>query len=453
MRLLFAFFFFVVFLNHAQTHPVPISFYNSVSSNKSDSPVKKITLDKQSQLAMRFDLKQPLIEHLRALKSEWNQEALLGHGNFKFKLYVNGDLIYTEPLNLGAGTLATKTSKLEYHIPLVNPESMDFWGWYLWLRFMKLGGGVDAFQEGSNQLRVDVHTYLNAEEIHEGPVLATGTVEVVVPPLNINPEQIEIQPIAKGSGFKISSDTYDRERIEALHKKILSGRFEHITGIVVLKDGELLIESYFNGFERERLHDTRSVTKTMASAMMGIAIKEGHIANENQVLSNFYDIENFDNYSRAKSNITLKSLLTMSSGFQGDDMDFESIGHEELMYPTDNWVKFTLDLPMDTTKISGKDFQYFTAGVVILGDIIHKSVPNGLVDYTHKKLMQPLGITNYKWEFTPQDVGNTAGGLRMRALDLAKFGQLYQNKGLWESEIILEPQWVEKSFKTPCSTF
>jgi CubicO group peptidase (beta-lactamase class C family) len=73
---------------------------------------------------------------------------------------------------------------------------------------------------------------------------------------------------------------------------------------------------------------------------------------------------------------------------------------------------------------------YFTAGVVVLGDIIHKSVPNGLEKYANTNVFQPLGITKYKWQFTPQKVANTAGSLQLRSLDYAKFGQLYKTKVL-----------------------
>ena len=103
------------------------------------------------------------------------------------------------------------------------------------------------------------------------------------------------------------------------------------------------------------------------------------------------------------------------------------------MYPTDNWVKFALDLPMTANKI-GENWNYFTSGVVVAGDILDKSVPKGLENYADKKLFKPLGITNYKWQFTPQQKPSLAGGLRMKALDFAKFGQLYKNNGTWSGK-------------------
>lgn len=134
----------------------------------------------------------------------------------------------------------------------------------------------------------------------------------------------------------------------------------------------------------------------------------------------------------------------MSSGFEGFDFDENSIGNEENMYTQADWVKWTLNLPMAERKI-GEKWAYFTAGVVVLGDILNKKVPNGLENYADKKLFKPLGITNYKWEYTPQKVANTAGGLRMSALDYAKFGQLYKNGGKWKGARIIAERWIKES--------
>jgi CubicO group peptidase (beta-lactamase class C family) len=136
----------------------------------------------------------------------------------------------------------------------------------------------------------------------------------------------------------------------------------------------------------------------------------------------------------------------MSSIFDADDNKSDSPGNEENMYPTDDWVKFTLDLKTDSSKAACKQWNYFTAGVVVLGDILNKSVPGGLDKYSAEKLFKPLGISNYRWQYTPQNVPNTAGGLQMRSLDYAKFGQLYKNGGLWNGKQVLPQSWVKESF-------
>jgi CubicO group peptidase (beta-lactamase class C family) len=138
----------------------------------------------------------------------------------------------------------------------------------------------------------------------------------------------------------------------------------------------------------------------------------------------------------------------MTSAFDGSDMNPDSPGNEEKMYPTADWVRFALDLPLDSAKVAEPRWDYFTAGVVLLGDILNRKVPGGLEQYAAQKLFAPLGITKYKWQYTPQKVVNTAGGLRMSALDLAKFGQLYQNKGSWNGQQIFPAKWAETSLQS-----
>jgi len=262
-------------------------------------------------------------------------------------------------------------------------------------------------------------------------------VEVDIANLRLNP----IKPYA---GFGISKEKFDSTKIKVMKASIEQGVFKHINGVVVVSNGNLLIEEYFNGANRYTLHNPRSVGKSFASTITGIAIHEGYLKNEEYQLKNFYKLRLFENYAIEKENVSVKDLLTMSAIFDGDD-NINSPGNEENMYPTENWVKFTLDLPVNLTRATG-EWHYFTAGVVLLGDILNKTVPGGLEKYAHLKLFKPLGITEYKWGYTPQHVANTAGGIMLRALDFAKYGQLYKNEGKWNGRQIVPKQWVHKTF-------
>lgn len=255
------------------------------------------------------------------------------------------------------------------------------------------------------------------------------------------------QAIRPGSGWPLSKEPYDGALIRDLGRKIAEGEFKDITSLVVVKRGKLLIEEYYGGADRATLHNTRSVGKTFTSALMGAALRDGYIKSLDQTLAEFYDLKSFANDSAKKSAVTLRNLMTMSSAFLGSDSDAASPGNEENMYPTPNWVKFALDLPMDAAKENGRQWDYFTAGVVLLGDILDKSVPGGLERYADRVLFKPLGITRYEWSYTPQKVVNTAGGLRMSSLDYAKFGQLYKNGGRWNGAAVLPEEWVAKSFQ------
>lgn len=386
-----------------------------------------------------------LVNYLHQLEPKWTVDELLKNGNYQFSFYVDGKLIYTENLNAGAGTPENKKFKTALRIPLISSKNEDSWGRYLWMRFYMAHDGIDALTAGNHILKIEIRPYLKVSNIKTGPVIAEGQINLTVPSQNIPEKQMAVQPILPNSGWKISKEKINTEIIRTLNRKIAENRFKDLTGIVIIKDGKLLLEEYFNGSGRDSLQDTRSVGKSFSSALTGIAIKEGYLKSENQYLKEFYDLKQFKNYSAQKDNVTIKSLLTMSSGFEGNDDDSESPGNEENMYPTDNWVKFALDLPMSGNE-RGKKWSYFTAGVVVTGDILDKTVPEGLENYADKKLFQPLGITRYQWQLTPQQKPSLAGGLRMRALDFAKFGQLYKNDGVWNGKTILDKDWIKKSF-------
>lgn len=412
---------------------------------KENDFLKTMILQEDKNFDIRIFMDNSLVNYLHQLDSSLTVDELLKKGNYQFNFIVDGKLIYTENLNTGAGTSESKKIKTSFRIPFFSTTNEDSWGRYLWMRFYLANGGIDALEPGNHVLKIEIKPYLKTSTLKIGNVIATGDIELIVSQKNVSEDQIAIQKITPKSGWKVSEEKFNHEKIRALNKKVAENRFRDITGIVVIKNEKLLLEEYFNGYKRDSLNDTRSVGKSFSSALMGIAIKDGFIKNENQSLEEFYDLKKFNNHSIKKDSITIKSLLTMSSGFDGNDQDEESPGNEENMYPTDNWVKFVLDLPMSENKI-GETWNYFTAGVVLTGDILDKSVPNGLENYAQKKLFQPLGITNYKWQFTPQQKPSLAGGLKMNALDFAKFGQLYKNNGIWNGKRILDKSWIKKSF-------
>lgn len=402
--------------------------------------------DDSANLNIRIFLDQPLIDHLAELAPALSPQELCDNGNYQFRFYVDGNQVYEENLNFGAGSCEQKKSNTVISVPLASTENEDSWGRYLWYRFLFRGSGDAALQiKGHHVLKIEVRPYVGSPSLKVGNVIARGEVNLNVVKPVASPEDIAIQEVQPLSGWPISNDHFDQRKIESLNKKIAEKDFREIQSIVVIKDGHLLLEEYFNGATRATLHNTRSVGKTFASTVMGIALDEGYISNINEPLSTFYKLENFENYSVQKDKVTLKSLLMMSSGFDGNDDDYDSPGNEEYMYPTDDWVKFALDLKMDKTKTLEKDWAYFTAGVVVLGDILNNTVPEGLDKYADKKLFEPLGIRNYKWQYTPTNVPNTAGGISLRALDFAKYGQLYKNGGTWNGERILSKEWVSSS--------
>jgi CubicO group peptidase (beta-lactamase class C family) len=418
----------------------------AVDSLRQPAFLNAFELKETGDLAIRAFLGNSLTNYLHRLAPELSAAELMRSGNYQFSFLVDGVLVHQEnfhPAWLGpAANKNTKTVFGASFLSSANPESR--WG-AIWHVFM-LNGGAQALTAGKHLLRVEMRPYLRTTGLKVGDPIAAGELELTVTKPAIDERLTAIRPIQPGSGWQVSTDTYDKARIRDLKRYVAEKLYKDIKSVVVIKNGQLLIEEYFNGADRSTLHNTRSVGKSFASTMMGIAIDEGYIKSEQQNLRDFYDLTRFANHSPKKESVTLKSLLTMSSGFDANDDDESSPGNEENMYPTSNWVKFALDLPMDDKTSVGETWRYFTAGVVILGDVIHKSVPGGLEKYADQKLFRPLGITKYQWQYTPQKVANTAGGLQLSALDFAKYGQLYRNGGKWDGKQIISPAWVAKTF-------
>lgn len=412
---------------------------------KENDLLKTMTFQEDKDFDIRVFMDNSLVNYLHQIDPTLSADELLKKGNYQFNFIVDRKLVYTETLNPGAGTAENKKFKTTFRIPFISTKNEDSWGRYLWMRFYLANSGIDALEPGNHLLKVEIKPYLKTPDLKVGNKIAEGEIQLIIPKKNISEQQIAIQKILPGSDWQVSKEKFNQEKIRLLNKKIAENRFREITGIVVIKNEKLLLEEYFNHSGRDSLQDTRSVGKSFSSTLMGIAIKDGYIKNENQALKEFYDLKQLGNYSSKKDQVTIKSLLTMSSGFNGNDDDYESPGNEENMYPTDNWIKFILDLPMTDNTI-GKKWSYFTAGVILTGDILDKSVPKGLKDYADQKLFQPLKISNYKWQFTPQQKPSLAGGLRMSTLDFAKFGQLYKNNGTWNGKTVLDKEWIKKTF-------
>ena len=254
------------------------------------------------------------------------------------------------------------------------------------------------------------------------------------------------------AGWPVAVSNIDQDKIASLDKAINSGTYKKINSVIVIRDGQLLIERYYNGAERDSTHNPRSVGKTFTAAILGIAIEEGYIKSLDQPLSDFYDLAVFDNYSDKKARVTLRHLITMTSGFDGFDFDPDSVGNEENMYPQSNWVEWTLNLPMAEYRNPGDEWRYFTAGIVVLGDILNRVVPGGLEAYAHDKLFGRIGVSNYEWQHTPQRVANTAGGIQLTPLGFAKFGELHRNGGRWGDEAVIPAKWVQASLRPNVET-
>jgi len=243
--------------------------------------------------------------------------------------------------------------------------------------------------------------------------------------------------------------------IAEMEKEIKSGGYKKITSVVVARHGKIVYEKYFDGSDALGLRNTRSATKTIASILVGIAIDKGFLSGvEARVISFFSDKQPLDNPDPRKDKMTIEDLLTMSSILECDDSNQFSRGNEERMYIVEDWIKFTLDLPvrgfpsyMEKPADSpyGRSFSYCTAGAVTVGGVIERATKSSLVEFAKKHLFDPLRITATDWVYTPLGSASMAGGLGLRSRDLLKLGQLYLENGRWNGQRIVSEEWVRTS--------
>ncbi|WP_343694344.1 serine hydrolase [Flavobacterium sp.] len=421
----------------------------SLDQFKKSDILNSFELKHRSDLNIRVFMNNSVLNYLHQLAPDLSTEILLKTGNLQFSFYVDGKMIYKENIHHGCnfGSGGNKNTSTTFRVPLTSSKGEDWWAMYMWDRF-KNNGGDKALTEGNHLLKIEIRPYIKLSEndVKTGNLIADGELKLIIKPIVLTKKQIEVQQIQPESDWQISEQPFDKKKIESLNTAIGNYTLKEITSIVAVYDGKLLIEEYFNDADRNTLHDTRSAGKSFTSTLMGMAIADGFIKNENQTLNTFYDLKKFANYEPKKDSVKIRDLLTMSSAFEGSDINGDSPGNEDNMYPAENWVKFALDLPMDKAKTNGRQWDYFTAGVVVLGDVLDKSVPEGLEKYADQKLFKPLHITKYQWQYTPQKVVNTAGSLQMTSLDYAKYAQLYKNKGSWSGKQLLNPEWVSKTF-------
>ena len=242
---------------------------------------------------------------------------------------------------------------------------------------------------------------------------------------------------------------------EAAFSAAESGEYEGTTSIVVMQNGEIIAERYFDDGAHEALRNTRSVTKTVAALLAGIAVSDGDLKPTSTIGSLFPD-HAFQNPDPRKLQTTLEDLLTMSSRLECDDSNMFSRGNEERMYLVEDWVGFYLDLPVrgfpawvDKPEDSpyGRAFSYCTAGVVTAGAMIEKSTGQRLEDFAQERLFSPLGIEQFNWQFTPLQQAMAGGGLELTSRSLARLGNLFLDVGQVGGTQIVSQQWVRDALR------
>jgi CubicO group peptidase (beta-lactamase class C family) len=206
---------------------------------------------------------------------------------------------------------------------------------------------------------------------------------------------------------------------------------------------------YYHGTD---LHTMQSVSKTVTSAIIGVAITRGDFnAGLDTPVVRYFDVAKVRNVDERKRRMTLQHVLTMTTGLDWlEDVPYDDPRSDSsLMEATDDWVQYVIDKPM--AHEPGTVFDYSSGATELLAHIFRKETGQDIEAYGEKYLFAPLGIRHH-WKRTYLGVVDTEGGLYLNGADLAKIGYLYLNDGVWDGKRLISDQWVRQSLNAAVDT-
>lgn len=203
---------------------------------------------------------------------------------------------------------------------------------------------------------------------------------------------------------------------------------------IYLRHGKVIAEAWWDPYQPELKHTLYSLSKSFTSTAIGFAESENLLSVNDKVMS-FFPEDLPDTVSENLEKLEIRHLLSMSAG-QEPDPTFSIL-------TTEDWVKTFFATPI--VHEPGTKFLYNTAATYMLAAIIHKVSGENVVDFLKPRLFEPLAITGADWEIDPKGINTGGWGLRLKTEDLAKFGQLYLQNGVWNGKQVLPEGWVKEA--------
>jgi CubicO group peptidase (beta-lactamase class C family) len=251
---------------------------------------------------------------------------------------------------------------------------------------------------------------------------------------------------------EISDVGLDPSQINRLLSDIHQGALKNIYAVMIVKDGLLVVDEYFNGADRTNILPIASTTKSLVSLLVGIALDES-ISNKSvdSPLREFFPSYADLFTSQEKRSITLYHVLTMTAGLDWDESTFphpDERNPNTKMYQVDDPIHFILNTKSHSPP--GKHWNYNSGLSVLLGEVVHNLSGEHIDVFAESHLFDPLKFTRYQWNKSENGTLWSNGDLYIRPRDLAKVGQLVLNEGKWNGQQIVSAKWIKEStrFKT-----
>jgi len=265
----------------------------------------------------------------------------------------------------------------------------------------------------------------------------------------VGPEEKPSIPQQLGDGWEVSSleeNGLDPAELGALSTKIREGGLEEIHGLLIARHGKLVFEEYYQpGHGVDLIHPLYSVTKSVISALIGIAIREGMVQGHSQRIATFFP-EHADLFEAgsAKADLELWHALTMTAGLEWKDYPFVQSGSDtDAMHASPDAVRYVLEQLLVAPP--GTQFVYSDGLSMLLSGVIRNVSGLQADEFAERHLFQPLGIADTQWQHHQDGLAEGDAGLWMTARDLARFGLLYLAGGQFGGEQIVPEEWVQLS--------
>ncbi len=229
----------------------------------------------------------------------------------------------------------------------------------------------------------------------------------------------------------------DPEQFTRLHQA-LSG--STVYAMVTAKDGVLIDEYYQDGYDETSVFSLHSCSKSFTSALIGIAIEQGHIDSIEDLLSKY--LPHAAEFTDGKQNLTLRHLLTQTSGLEWYEWGGGYSNWQEFQ-TAPNWVDYILGRNMVAQP--GAVFNYSTGNTHLAAAALEQAVGMSELEYSKINLFEPLGMESVEWRTDPQGITDGGNGIAMTARDAARFGQLYLQEGLWNGQQLIPKAWITES--------
>lgn len=272
----------------------------------------------------------------------------------------------------------------------------------------------------------------------------------------------------------------DARALSAFDADIAEGKYGYIDSMLVIRHGKIAYEryyghdyeeiyhkeastpgplvvgsltgpyNYFNPwwhpyYQDSMLHTMQSVTKSVTSLVIGIALGRNEFPDLDTPVLKFFAPGSVSNIDDRKRRMTIRHLLTMTTGLDwNEDLPYTDPDNTwSALQETNDWVQFTIDRPMSGEP--GETFQYNSGATLILGQVFYRATGIDLEEYAVRHLFRPLGIDDYFWKRTPRGLVDTQEGLYISTRDIARIAHLVLHRGQWDNEQIIPEDWIRDS--------